>query len=146
MKTKSFNLSKRIKGSQEEVFNVISNFNEYEHWNTLIPKAKGSLEIGNELQLKMKINGKLKPFNPKVISFKKNVVMHLSKTIGNPVIGEINHFFELQAINDKETIISHTWQGKGILVQIFWKKMTQGFSVFEIYNRDLANQLSKTNG
>src|SRR5690554_7224560 len=68
MKDRTHSISKVINTDIKTLFKVVSDFNNYKNWNTVIPDAKGELIVGTELQLTININGKTKPFNPKVLS------------------------------------------------------------------------------
>ena len=107
------------------------------------PRAKGELKEGTELELMMKINNKIRPFRPKVKSVEVNESFLLSKVCISKRIGELTHKFEFKAIENNQTEFIQTWGGKGLLVQIMWSKIKNGFSDFEIFNADLAKYIEK---
>ena len=144
MRTKTYSISKIIDTNPETLFKIVSEFNNYSTWNTIIPKAKGELIEGTELQLMMQVSGKLKPFNPKVISVKKNESFLLSKVILAKKIGELTHKFEFKELETNQTEFIQTWEGKGMLVKMMWSKIQQEFSNFENFNNDLVKYIKKT--
>jgi len=145
MKSKAYSISKVIDIDPETLFNVISDFGRYENWNTIIPNAKGALEVGAELQLTMKVDGKYKPFDPKVVSIVPNKSFMLSKIIFSKTILELTHEFEFKSIADNRTELIQTWRGTGLLSIILWEKIKNEFSSFEIFNNNLVEYISKQN-
>ena len=72
MVTKKYSISKIINENSETLFKITSDFKNYNKWNTVIPFAKGELTTGTKLQLKMKMDGKIRPFNPTVAMVEMN--------------------------------------------------------------------------
>ena len=145
MKIKTHSISKIINTNPETLFKIVSEFENYGNWNTIIPNARGELTIGTELELMMQMNGKTRPFNPKVISIKRNKSFLLSKVILSKKIGELTHKFEFKKLESNQTEFIQTWTGKGILVKMMWSKIQNGFSDFEIFNNDLTEYIEKRN-
>lgn len=145
MKSKTYSISKVINTNSETLFNIVSEFESYSNWNTIIPNANGKLREGTELQLVMKMNGKNRPFNPTVISLERNKRFLLSKVFLSKRIGELTHQFEFKELENNQTEFVQTWTGKGILVKMMWSKIQNGFSDFEIFNNDLTEYIEKRN-
>lgn len=143
MKDRTHSISKVINTDIKTLFKVVSDFNNYKNWNTVIPDAKGELVVGTELQLAMNINGKTKPFNPKVLSVVPNKSFLLSKTLFSRNILELTHLFEFKPLTDYKTEIIQTWKGQGILTTMLWEKIKNGFSSFEVFNDDIAKYISE---
>jgi len=145
MKNKTYSISKKINTDSETLFKIVSKFENYSNWNTVIPNAKGELIEGTELQLMMNLNGKTRPFNPKVKSVEMNQSFLLSKVILLKGIGELTHRFEFKKLENNQTEFIQTWEGKGVLVRMMWSKIENGFSDFEIFNDDLITYIEKRN-
>jgi len=143
MKTKVYSISRVFDINSDTLFQIVSDFNKYREWNTIIPKAKGELKIGTKLELTMNMGGKTKPFNPKVISIDQGKSFSLSKILITKGMGELTHQFEFISLSNNKTEFIQTWTGKGILVKMMWSKIAKGFSDFEIFNDDLENYLMK---
>lgn len=141
MKNKTFTISKVLDTDFETLFKIVSDFSLYKNWNTVIPDANGSLVTGTELQLTMRVGGKVVPFNPKVMSIVPNKNFLLSKTLFSKTLLELTHKFEFKQLSDHQTEFIQTWEGKGVLVAVLWKKIANGFSDFEIFNNDLEKYL-----
>jgi len=141
MKTKTYSISRVFDVNSDTLFQVISDFNKYSEWNTIITKAKGELKIGATLELTMNIGGKTKPFNPKVISIDQGKSFSLSKILITKGMGELTHQFEFISLPNNKTELIQTWTGNGILVKMMWSKIAKGFSDFEVCNDDLENYL-----
>ncbi|MFB2121467.1 hypothetical protein [Parapedobacter sp. 2B3] len=143
MKDKIHSISRVIDTDSETLFKIVSGFNLYKNWNTVIPNAKGELVVGTKLQLTMIINGKNKPFNPKVISVVPNKSFILSKTLFSKNILELTHLFEFKPLTDHKTEFIQTWKGQGILTVMLWEKIKNGFSSFEVFNNDIVKYISE---
>ncbi|PCJ84523.1 MAG: hypothetical protein COA57_08995 [Flavobacteriales bacterium] len=143
MKTKTFSISRVFDINSDTLFQVVSDFNKYSDWNTIIPHAKGELKIGTTLELTMNMGGKTKPFNPKVVAVDPGKSFSLSKILITKGIGELTHQFEFIYLPNNKTEFIQTWTGKGILVKMMWSKIAEGFSDFEIFNDDLEKYLMK---
>lgn len=145
MKRKIHSISIVINSNSETLFKVVSDFENYNSWNRIITNAKGQLEEGELLQLKMKIDGKIIAFNPKVISIDRNKSFLLSKVFLSKRLGEIMHLFEFKEVDNDRTEFVQTWTGKGVLIKIMWPKLKKGFSDFKIFNEDLEKFIEKLN-
>ena len=143
MKTKTYSISRVFDINSDTLFQIVSDFNKYSDWNTIIPNAKGELKIGTKLKLTMNMGGKTKPFNPKVISIDQGKSFSLSKILITKGMGELTHQFEFISLPNNKTEFIQTWTGKGILVKMMWSKIAKGFSDFEIFNDNLENYIMK---
>jgi len=81
MKPKQHSISKVYAINSTQLFQIVSNFENYDKWNTIIPNAKGKLIVGEKLSLTLKLNNKIKPFKPKVISINNGNSFLLSKIL-----------------------------------------------------------------
>lgn len=143
IKNKTHSISKTIDSNIETLFKIVSNFSQYKIWNTVIPDAKGALEVGTKLQLTMNINGKNQLFNPDVISVVPNKSFVLSKTLLSKNIFQLTHLFEFKMLSSTKTEFIQTWEGKGILTFLLWKKIQNSFSSFEEFNNDIVKYINK---
>lgn len=141
MKQRSYSIEKIINSNPETLFTIVSDFQNYHKWNRVIPSGRGELIKGSKLQLMMHMNGKTKPFNPAVIAVDKNKSFLLSKTIVSKAIGELTHKFEFLELENNQTKLIQTWEGKGVLVKLMWPKIQSEFSNFAIFNDDLISYL-----
>ena len=143
MGIKKYSISKIINTDSETLFKIVSDFKNYNSWNTVIPSAKGTLTKGTKLQLMMKMNGKVRPFNPTVAKVEMNKSFLLSKLFLSSKIGELTHQFEFKELANNQTEFVQTWEGKGMLIKLMWSKIENGFSEFETFNDDLIRYISK---
>ncbi len=140
---KTYSISKVYDVNSDALFQVVSDFNNYSKWNTIIPNAKGELVIGTTLALTMNLDGKTNPFNPKVITVDKGKRFLLSKVFLTKGIGELTHQFEFIPLADNKTEFIQTWTGNGFLVKMMWSKIAEGFSSFKTFNDNLESYLMK---
>jgi|GEM_PF-2600954 len=145
MGVKSFSISKVINTNPETLFAILSKFESYPNWTTIIPSAQGELKEGTQLKLVLSMSGVTKPFGPKVKLVEKGKYFLLSKVFLSSGIGELTHRFDLKKLENNQTELVQTWEGKGLLVQLMWPKIKKGFSSFEILNDDLAQHIGALN-
>ncbi len=145
MKHKTSSISKKYNIDSESIFEIVSDFENYNKWNTIIPSAKGKLVINEVLTLILKLNNKTKPFKPTVLSIDDKKSFLLSKTILAKGIGELTHKFDFISLPNNTTQFTQTWTAKGILVRILWAKIKKGFANFNIFNDDLEKYVEKRN-
>ena len=143
MKHKTFSISKRYNIDSDTLFEIVSDFENYYQWNTIIPDAKGKLVVNGELALILKLNNKEKPLKPTVLSMDDKKSFLLSKIIIAKRIGELTHKFDFISLPNNTTQFTQTWTGKGILMQILWSKIERGFSDFNVFNNDLERFVEK---
>lgn len=143
MSSKKYSISKVINTYHKILFKIVTDFERYREWNTIITDAKGKLIEGNQLQLNMKINGTIKRFTP-IVTFKTmNRNFKLSKTIISKRIAELTNTFEFIPLNDNRTKFIQTWTGCGILMKIIWPQVKTSLSHFEIFNHDLIDYIKQ---
>jgi len=142
MKIKTHFISKVIDTDIETLFKLVSDFDQYKKWNSVIPDAKGKFEVGTELQLTMKIDGKNKPFNPKIIAIVPNKSFLLSKTLLSKNIFELSHQFDFKSLKNNQTEFTQTWKGQGIVAVLIWEKIRKEFSSFEKFNDDILKYIN----
>ena len=141
MKAKTYSISRVFDIDSDSLFQIVSDFDKYPDWNTIIPSGKGEFKVGTKLKLMMNMGGKIKPFNPKIISIDQGKSFSLSKILITKGIGELTHEFEFVSLPDDKTKFTQTWTGKGILVKMMWSKIAEGFADFEIFYDDLEKYL-----
>ena len=144
MENKTHSINRIINTNSDRVFKVVSDFKNYEKWNSIIPSAKGEFKEGARLNFRMKIDNKIKPFKPKVISIKKGESFTVSKIIISKGVGELTHHFEFKSLAPDKMEFIQTWTGKGWLVKMMWPKISKLFPDFEIFTDDLVKYLEKT--
>jgi len=144
MKTKTYSITRIINTSSDRVYKVISDANNYDQWNSIIPFAKGELKEGETLHLRMKSGNKTRSFKPKVISVTEGKSFTLSKIIISKGVGELTHRFDFKSLSPNQTEFTQTWIGEGWLVKMMWPIIAKGFSDFEILNDDLEKHLEST--
>ncbi len=141
----TFSISKVINTDPETLFTILSKFENYSDWTTIIPSAQGELKEGTSLKLMLKMDGTLRPFRPKVKLVEWNKCFLLSRVFLTRGIGELTHRFDLKKLENNQTELVQTWEGKGLLVQLMWSKIKEGFSSFEILSNDLFQYIGELN-
>ncbi len=63
----------QINSSPEILWNVLTDFKNYYHWNPILQKIKGEPLIGNELEINLRtVGGKNRIYHPKIIKIITN--------------------------------------------------------------------------
>jgi len=107
-----------IDASPENVWQVLTNFDEYLSWNPFIKSIEGNLIKGSKLTVEIQPeNMKPQIFKPTVISIEKN---HQFSWLGHLWVKGLfdgNHYFELKPKGNK-TIFVHGEKFSGIMVPL----------------------------
>jgi hypothetical protein len=115
----------RINSQPENVWAILSNFNNYPTWNPFIKSIKGTVEKGNKISVQITPpNAKEMTFTPKVLAFEKNKEFRWLGHLFIPGIFDGEHKFELKLNEDGTTNFIHSEKFRGILVP-FLKKMLE---------------------
>jgi hypothetical protein len=109
-----------INAPVEEVYKVLTNFPEWEKWNTFIVKAEGDAKIGS--RLKLKFNDGM-TFTPTVLEANGKELRWLGKlwNIGHLFDGE--HRFELTPSSSGGTTLVQSEQFGGIFAWLIIASM-----------------------
>ncbi|HET7642270.1 MAG TPA: SRPBCC domain-containing protein, partial [Nitrososphaeraceae archaeon] len=63
----------QINSSPQAVWNILTNFSNYPHWNPILTKVVGQLSIGNKLEIHITtVGGKSRIYHPKITKIVPN--------------------------------------------------------------------------
>lgn len=112
-----------INSSIENIWNILTDFNQYPLWNPLIKNIKGNLVEGETLKIHVTLPNQMgmrfKPIITKV-DFRKEFVWKGKFLFEGLFDGE--HFFRLETVGTNQTKLIHGENFSGFLVPYF-KKM-----------------------
>ncbi|RNC87869.1 MAG: SRPBCC domain-containing protein [Winogradskyella sp.] len=134
MAQKEIKTSIDISASPQVIWNVLTNFTEYEKWNPFLKSVEGDFKVGE----KVKINAGGMKFRPKVLAYNENKeIRWLGKFIFKGLFdGE--HKFIIIDNGDGTSTFKQEEKFSGILVGLFKKKLeTETKSGFEEMNKKL---------
>ncbi|MBX7182001.1 MAG: SRPBCC domain-containing protein [Bacteroidia bacterium] len=131
-----------ISAPTAKVWQVLTAFEQYPHWNPFLVSLTGKVEPGKRIHVKIQPpDGKPMTFKPKVLAFEKEKEF---KWLGNllfPGIFDGEHYFQLIENADGSTTLIHGENFQGLLVG-FLKSMLEGNTRqgFQSMNRALKFQ------
>jgi len=142
MAQKEIKTSIDISASPETVWNVLTNFSEYENWNPFLKSVEGDFYVGN----KVKINAGGMKFKPKVLVYNRNQEI---RWIGNFLVKGLfdgEHSFVIIDNGDGTSTFKQEEKFSGILVGLFKKKLDSetkpGFEEMNKKLKELSEELN----
>jgi len=106
-----------IDASAENVWNVLTDLAGYSNWNPLITKAKGPLQVGKKIQMRIQPPGLLgRDFAVEILEIvplKK--IRWLGKTMLKGLL-DGDHYFIIEPLNDHQSRLLHYEHFSGLFV------------------------------
>ena len=142
---REYQFSTNLDTSQKKAYEVLIDFGNYKHWNSLIPEAEGHLGLNELIHLKLKFYEDEDPdtFEPVVTEIHPPKHFILSKGLGFSWLGLVSHSFELLPLQDGQIKFTQKWLGSGLLIAFIWPKLSENFDKFKRINHDLSLYLKK---
>ncbi len=131
-----------IKAPLHKVWQVLTDFKSYPHWNPFVRSLKGVPTVGGRIEVKLQPpGGKPMVFKPKVLCFQENKEL---RWIGNfvfPGIFDGEHVFHLHENPDGSCTLQHYERFRGILVPLLNKILELNtLSGFNLLNQILKKR------
>jgi len=137
-----------IKASPEKVWSILTDFDNYPHWNPFIKSIKGKVAVGN------KIIARIEPpeasgmtFKPEVLAFEPNKELRWIGHLLFTGLFDGEHRFELIDNGNGTTTFKQSEKFNGILVPLFKKSLdkntTNGFILMNQKLKELAESEQK---
>lgn len=131
-----------IHATPEKIWKILSNFHEYPDWNPFITEIQGSVEVGNQIQVKIKPQGgKIMIFKPVVLLKKENKELQWLGKLLFKGLFDGEHHFELIDNKNGTTRFIQSEIFSGLLVPFFNFDTTT--ASFHIMNRKLKELAEK---
>ncbi len=129
----------------ESVWKKLLAFENYSTWNSFIPKIEGEKKIGASLIVDIAPpEGKKTTFKPIITKLEPNKELRWVGILGSKYLFQGEHYFILNAISDKKTMLIHGEVFTGLLLILFLffgaKKTESGF---QLMNNNLKQILEK---
>ena len=115
-----------INASIEDVWSLLENFENYGEWNSMIT-FKGEPKVGKKTPMKVSIMGKVIIAPVKFLKIQKEKELSWKGGPMGLITGE--HYFKLEAVNDKTTKMIQGEKFKGLLVPFMWPFLKGTLSV-----------------
>ncbi|MDD2793092.1 MAG: SRPBCC domain-containing protein [Sediminibacterium sp.] len=122
-------MNKRIKteiiidSSKEKLWELLTNFNEYPHWNPFIRSIEGELKQGARLTNRLQTRDKIMVFKPIV---QEVIPFHAFSWMGSLWIKGLfdgRHYFSIEEIAPNQVKLIHGEDFSGILSTAILKKI-----------------------
>jgi hypothetical protein len=132
-----------IKGSLDQVWEVLTAFSSFPDWNPFIRKIEGDLKVGSQLEVLIEPpDGKAMTFKPVVKVLEPKTEFRWLGSLLIPGIFDGEHFFQLEQIEINKTQFIHRENFSGLLVPLFWKSLnTNTRRGFEKMNKALKERI-----
>ena len=129
---KEINTEIVIKAKTEEVWAVLTDFDNYQKWNPFIKLIKGQMVVGNRITVRLEPPGSSgMNIRPKVLAFVVNKEFRWIGHLLIPGLFDGDHRFELVDNKNGTTTFRQSEKFKGILIPLFKKMLdintTNGF-------------------
>lgn len=122
-----------INASAERVWEILSDFESFSHWNPFVTKVEGKPIIDEKLKIDVQIpDGSLQKFTPIVLKADENKELSWTGTLPlNLFRGE--HFYIIESLNENKIRFVHGEYFSGWLVRIIWflqgEKIKRGYKL-----------------
>lgn len=104
-----------IKASKEEVWSVLTNFEEYKHWNPFIVQSTGKAVAGTRITNTLKSGGKTHTFTPVLLTVEPCSYVEWLGSLGVQGIFDGRHYFQIEEREDGYVQLTHGEHFSGIL-------------------------------
>jgi uncharacterized protein YndB with AHSA1/START domain len=129
-----------ISAPKKEIWSLLTQFDIYSAWNTMIPDGKGSLSENGIISLALKLNStRVFWVKCRVEAIKEGEYFVLGQAILSRRILYMRHFFELTEQGKDEVYLRQRWELSGWLAGIFQKKLVKELKWFQQMNMDLKH-------
>ena len=142
---KEINTEIVIKAKTEEVWAVLTDFDNYQKWNPFIKLIKGQMVVGNRITVRLEPPGSSgMNIRPKVLAFVVNKEFRWIGHLLLPGLFDGDHRFELVDNKNGTTTFRQSEKFKGILIPLFKKMLdintTNGFKQMNEKLKNIVEQ------
>jgi hypothetical protein len=142
---KEYKIEIDINASKEAVWNVITDFEGYSKWNSVLAMNNNdSLIIGNKFDVTItQPNEKKSNFKASAISKKKHQSFSATQKIIGKWLFQATHHFIIKEIDNENITFIQKWELKGIISSMLRKQIFKELEVFNKMNKELKELVEK---
>lgn len=144
-KMKEYKIEIDIKAPKEAVWNVITDFENYQKWNSvLVMKNNDDLLLGNKFDVTIVQQNK-KQSSFKAVAVSKNDFQSFAaeqKIIGKWFF-QATHYFIIKVTDNENIKFIQKWELKGIVASLFRKQIFKELEEFKKMNLELKKYVEK---
>ncbi len=134
-----------INASAEKVWKVLTDFGQWESWNSFIIKSEGEAKVGTKLTNTFDNNGKEMVFKPKILKVKNNEELVWRGSLFMPGIFDGTHGFRIEALGPNQVRFVNYESFKGLLSGMIMKKIYDDTAAnFEKMNKELKARVEQS--
>jgi hypothetical protein len=113
-----------IDSNPQIVWNILTNFEEYELWNPFMTRVKGNANLGSKIEVNIKtINGKNRTYYPIITRCETNKELRWKGKSFLPGVFDGERIFVLEKSNDDKILFSHKEIFSGLGVKFVGNKL-----------------------
>jgi len=133
-----------INASQEKVWQVLTNLEEYSRWNPFIVRSIGSIAEGNTLTNTLKSGTGNMTFRPRVLKVEATTYFDWLGRLWVKGLFDGHHYFELKALGPDQVKLIHGEKFSGIFSGVIFRKIGEETRQnFEKMNAALKKEAEK---
>ena len=142
---RSIQTETEIDATSEQVWTVLSDFENYANWNPFIQKISGELEVDARLNVEIKPADKsVMGFSPRLLVVKPQRELRWLGRVLLPRIFDGEHYFSIERISENKVRFIQGEQFGGLLVPLLWNSMEQGtIDGFVVMNESLKKRVEQ---
>jgi len=115
-----------IDSTAEKVWNILTNFEEYELWNPFMTKVIGNANLGSKIEVNIKtISGKKRKYYPIITRSEANRELRWKGKSFLPCVFDGERIFILEKSNDDKILFSHKEIFSGLGVKLVGNKLDE---------------------
>ena len=134
-----------INASAQQVWEVLTDFENWDQWNSFIKKSEGKAEVGTKLINTFDNDGKEMTFKPKVLKAEPNKELIWRGNLLIPGLFDGTHGFRIEEISPNQVRFVNYENFKGIFSGMILKKIhASTVKGFETMNKELKAQVEKS--
>lgn len=134
-----------INASAERVWQVLTDFEQWENWNSFITKSTGKAEEGTKLINTFDNDGKEMIFKPKILKAEPNKELVWIGRLMMPGIFDGTHGFRIEEVGPDQVRFTNYENFKGLFSGMIMKKIYNKTAAgFEQMNQELKAQAEQS--
>ncbi len=133
-----------INSSVEEIWNILTNFDNYPNWNPFMKQINGELQEGSKIQVTIKpYNSGSIVYKPRILELKPEEKIKWLGITGIPHLFDGEHSLILKKIDENKVLFIQKEKFTGILVPILTGLLRNTEISFKMMDEALKKEVEK---
>jgi hypothetical protein len=112
-----------INASKEKVWNLLTDFENYQNWNPFIVNSSGKAIAGTKLTNTMKLDEKTQTFSPKILKVEENKYFDWLGHLFFKGIFDGHHYFQIEELENNQVKLIQGENFSGIFCGLIMKSI-----------------------